>query len=54
MLSQTAQTCVNKPDYVTLHSTVNIMTENSSKLMHNGFKLLLSETIQKRVITSAP
>ena len=35
MLSQIAQICVNEPDYVRLHSIVNIMTENGAKMTHN-------------------
>ena len=59
MLSQITQICFNEPDYVTLHSIMNIMTENSAKneAKHaaiNGLKLLLSGTCQKRVITSTP
>ena len=56
MLFQKSQMCFNEPDYVMVHSVVNIMTTNSAKMAQkchsNVFKLLLSGTCWKRVITS--
>ena len=34
MLFQITQICFNEPDYVTLHSIMNIMTENGAKMTH--------------------
>ena len=34
MLFQVTQICFNEPDYVTLHSIMNIMTENGAKMTH--------------------
>ena len=51
------QMCFNEPDYVTVHSVMNIMTTNGAKMAQKkchitAFKLLLSATYWKRVITS--
>ena len=55
---QITQICFNDSDYVTLHSAINIMTENGAKITHkcrnNKFKPLLSGTCQQRFITSTP
>ena len=34
MLFQKPQMCFNEPDYVTVHSAMNIMTANSAKMVH--------------------
>ena len=49
--------CFNEPDYVKVHSLINIMTGNGAKIAkkkcnNNNFKLLLCGTCSKRVITS--
>ena len=48
--------CFNEPDYVTVHSVMNIMIANGAKMAQknhsNGFKVLLSANYWKRVITS--
>ena len=48
--------CFNEADYVMVHTVMNIVTANGAKLTHkcrnNAFKLLLSGTCWKRVITS--
>ena len=59
MLFEITQICFNESDYVTLHSVINIMKKRCQNgaynaARHNGFKLLLSGTCQKRVITSTP
>ena len=58
MLFQVTQIYFDVSDYIILHSIMNIMTGNGAKMTHkchnNGFKLLLSGTCQKRVITSTP
>ena len=35
MLSQLTKICFSEPNYVTLHSIINIMTENSTIMTHN-------------------
>ena len=57
MLFQKTRMCFNEPDYVTVHSVMNIMTTNGAKMAQKKchitvFKLLLSATCCKRVITS--
>ena len=56
MLFQKTQMCFNEPDYVTVHSVMNIMIANGAKMAQknhsNVFKLLLSANYWKRVITS--
>ena len=34
MLFQKTQMCFNEPDYVTVHSVMNIMTANPAKMAH--------------------
>ena len=34
MLFPKTQMCFNEPDYVTVHTVINIMTANSAKMVH--------------------
>ena len=34
MLFQVTTICFNKPDYITVHSVMNVMTENCAELWH--------------------
>ena len=34
MLFQVTTFCFNEPDYITLHTVMNIMTEDGTKMMH--------------------
>ena len=34
MLFQVITICFNEPDYITLHSIMNLMTEDGVKMMH--------------------
>ena len=64
MLFQITKSCFNQSGYVTLKSSLNIMTENGAKMTikmppkwqlkcpNNIFKLSISGTCQKMVIKS--
>ena len=42
MLFQVTHICFNEPDYVTLHSIMNIMAENGAKVIENGVTMVFS------------
>ena len=56
MFFKKAQMCLNEPDYITVHSVINIMAANRAKgctKCHNNiFQLFLCLICSKRVITS--
>ena len=57
MLFQNNQMCFNEPNYVTVHSVMNIMTTNAARMhkkCHNNvYKLVLYGSCWKTTITSS-
>ena len=42
MLFQVTTVCFNGPHYITLHSVINMMTENGAKMTQNAAIIVLS------------
>ena len=40
MLFQKTQMCFNEPDYVTVHSVINIMTANGAKMVQKNATIM--------------
>ena len=58
MLFLITHICFSEPDYVKLHSAMNIMAETGARMIkkwrNKGFPLLISGTCQKMGITNTP